>query len=156
MAPVATGALGHGINLAVGCQHRGHQQGAAGQVGGVAEGGDGHVDPAAAAGEGGQLGGHHDGGDILGGELGHLVAGVHAQAFQHADQRFPGEHGVVQLVAGVVQPDHQAIADELVLADSLDIGDVLDADLGAGRQRGGERDQQGQQADNPDQSRPRR
>ena len=76
-------------------------------------------------------------------ELRHLVAGVDAQPLQHADQRFAGEHGVVQLVAGVVQPDHQAVADQLVLADALDVGDVLDADLGRGRQRGGERQSAG-------------
>ena len=35
---------------------------------------------------------------------------------------------VAQPVAGAVQPDHQAIADQLVVADALDIGDVLDPD----------------------------
>ena len=140
-------ALGHRVDLAVSGEQRGDQQGAAGQVGGVAQCGDGDIDPAAAAGEGGQIGGHHDGGDVLGGQLGHLVPRVHAEALQHPDQRFAGEHRVVQLVAGVVQPDHQAVADELVLADALDIGDVLDAHLGQGRQSGHEGNQQGQQVE---------
>ena len=63
--------------------------------------------------------------------FGDLVAGVDAQPLQHADQRFAGEDVVVQLVAGAVQPDHQAVADQLVVADALDVGDVLDAHLGA-------------------------
>ena len=57
---------------------------------------------------------------------------------------------VVQLVAGIVQPDHQAVADQLVLADALDVGDVLDAHLRVGRQGGGEREQQSEQAKEPD------
>ena len=140
-------ALGHRVNLAVGGEQRRDQQRAAGQVGGVAERGDRHVDPAAAAREGGQIGGDHHRGDVLGGQLGHLVPGVHAEPLQHADQRFAGEHRVVQLVAGVVQPDHQAVADELVLADAFDVRDVLDAHLGQGRQSGHEGNQQGQQTE---------
>ena len=88
--------------------------------------------------------------------FGHLVAGVDAEPFQHADQRLAGEHRVVELVAGAVQADHQAIADQLVLANALDIGDVLDAHLGVGRQSGGEREDESEQANEPDQRRPRR
>ena len=125
-------ALGHRVDLAVGGQQRRHQQRAAGQVGGVAQRGDRDIDPAAAARERRQFGGHHHRGDVLGFQLGHLVARIHAEPLQHPDQRFAGEHGVVQLVAGVVQPDHQAVADQLVLAHALDVGDVLDAHLRRG------------------------
>ena len=62
-------ALRDRVDLAVGGQQRGDQQRAAGQVGGIAEGGDRDVDPAAAAGEGGQFGGDHDGGEVLGRQL---------------------------------------------------------------------------------------
>ena len=99
---------------------------ASGQVRGVAEGRDRDVDTAAVAREGGQLGRHHDGGDVLGGKDGDLVPGVHAEAFEHPDQRFAGEDVVVQLVAGAVQSHDQAVADQLVLAHALDVGDVLD------------------------------
>ena len=122
-------ALCHRIHLAIGGQHGRHKQRSPGEIGGVAEGGNGDIDPAAAGGEGGQVGGDHHRGNVLGGEFGNLVAGVHAQPFQHPDQRFTGEHRVVQLVASVVQPDDKAITDQLVLADTLDAGDVLDADL---------------------------
>jgi hypothetical protein len=65
------------------------------------------------------------GGLVLGRELGLLVARVHAEALQHPDQRLPGEHGVVQLVAGAVQPHDEPVADELVDAHALDVRDVL-------------------------------
>ncbi len=38
-----------------------------------------------------------------------------------------GERDVVEGVAGAVEADHEAIADELVLAHALDVGEVLDA-----------------------------
>ena len=133
-------ALGDGIDLAVGGEQRGDQQRAAGQVGGIAERRDRDVDPAAGAGEGRQVGGDHHRGDVLGVQLGDLVARVDAQPLQHADQRFAGEHGVVELVAGAVQPDHQAVADQLVVAHALDVGDVLDAHL---RRRRGQEPEQG-------------
>jgi hypothetical protein len=36
-------------------------------------------------------------------------------------------------VAGPVQADHNAVADELIVADAFDGGDVLDAGLALGR-----------------------
>lgn len=137
-------ALSHSIHLAIGGQQRRHKQRSASEIGGVAEGGNGDIDPAAAAGEGGQVGGDHHRGNVLGGEFGNLVAGVHTQPFQHPDQRFTGEHRVVQLVPGVVQSDDKAVADQLVLADTLDAGDVLDTDLsrgGQGRQQQNKQDE---------------
>ena len=56
-----------------------------------------------------------------------VVAGVDAEALQHADQRLPGEDRGAQPVAGAGQADHQTVADQLVLAHALDVGDVLDA-----------------------------
>ncbi len=137
--------LRHAIHLAIGAEHRRHQQRAAGEVLGIAQGGDGDVEPAAAAREGRQLRGDDHRRQVLGLQLGFLVAGVDAEPLQHADQRLAGEHGGIELVAGAVQPDHQAVADELVLADALDIGDVLDPHgFGeGGDERGGGEDEQG-------------
>jgi hypothetical protein len=92
---------------------------------------------------------------VLGLELVDLVARVHAQPFQHANQRLTGEHGIVQLVPGVVQADDEAVADQLVVSDPFDVGDVLDADLSTCRRRGNDRKQQGNQANEPDHVRPR-
>jgi hypothetical protein len=85
MAPVGKSALSYRVDFPVGGEQRGDQQGAAGQVGCVTEGGDRDVDAAAAAGECGQFRGHHDGGEVLGGKCSDLVARVHTQALEHAD-----------------------------------------------------------------------
>ncbi len=127
--PGGEGALRHGVHFAIGGEQRRDQQRAAGQVGGIAKRRHRDVDPAAAARECRKIGGHHHGGDVLGLQFGLLVAGVDAEALQHADEQFTGEHGVVELVAGVVQADDKAVADELVLPHALDVGDVLDTDL---------------------------
>ena len=110
-------ALGHGVDLAVGAQQRGHQQGAAQQALGIAQGGDVDVDARALAGEGRQVGGDHDRGDVVGVQVG--VAGVDAQALQHADQALAGEDRAAQVVAGAVQADHQAVAHQQVVAHAL-------------------------------------
>ena len=57
-----------------------------------------------------------------------------------------GENRVLQLVAGAVEADHQAVADQLVVADALNVRDVLDPDLCAGI-AWAEQDRQQQQAD---------
>jgi hypothetical protein len=57
-----------------------------------------------------------------------------------------GERDVVERVAGAVEADDQAVADQLVLADPLEIGEVLDARRCAGRQHANQqasRDQRG-------------
>jgi hypothetical protein len=92
---------------------------------GVAERRDGHIDARALGRERRQVGGHHDGGDVAGPQR--LAADVHAQPFQHRGQRLLGEGRIVDRVAGSIETDHEAIADELVLAHALDIGEVLDA-----------------------------
>jgi hypothetical protein len=128
--------LRHGIDLPIRGQQWRDQQRPAGQVGGVPQRRDRDIDPAAAAGKRRQFGRYHDGRDVLRGQLGHLVAGIDAQPFQHTDQRFPGEHRIVQLVARTVQPDHQAVADQLVATHAFHVRDVLDADLRGGGQPG--------------------
>ena len=114
------------------------------------------IDPAAGWEKARQLGGDHHRGDVAGIQPRLIVPGIDPQAFQHADQRLPGEDRVSQPVPGAGQADHQAVADQLVLANALDIGDVLDAHLGVGRQSGGEREYQSEQANEPDQVGPRR
>jgi hypothetical protein len=48
-------------------------------------------------------------------------------ALEHRLQRLLGEGDVVEGVAGAVEADDEAVADELVLPNALDIGEVLDA-----------------------------
>ena len=59
-----------------------------------------------------------------------LMAGaarVDAQPLQHGLQRLLGEGRVLQRIAGVVQADHEAVADQHVVADAFDVGQILDA-----------------------------
>jgi len=74
--------------------------------------------------EGGQAGRHHHGGDVLG--LHGFAAGVDAQPLQHGLDGLLGERRVLQRIAGAVEADHQAVADQHVLPDALDIGQILD------------------------------
>ena len=74
------------------------------------------------------------------------VAGVDAEPLEHADQGFAGEERVVELVAGAVEADHEAVADELVVADALDVGDVLDPHLREGEAREDEDEGEKEQA----------
>ena len=122
----------HGIDLAIRTQQRGDQQRAAGEILGVAHGGGGDIDPLAGMDEGRQIGGDHDGGDILGLQLRGQRLGVDAKPAQHADQGLLGEDRILQAVAGVVEADHQAVADQLVVANALNVRDVLDPGLRAG------------------------
>ena len=72
-----------------------------------------------------QVGGDHDGGDVAGADL--LAADVDAEPLQHGLQGLLGERGVVERVAGAVEADDEAVAEQLVLPDTLDVGEVLDA-----------------------------
>ena len=83
------------------------------------------VDAGALRAERRQVGGDHDGGDVAGAHGG--AADVDAEPLQHRGERLLGEGDVIEGVAGAVEPDHQAIADELVLAHAFDVGEVLDA-----------------------------
>jgi hypothetical protein len=56
-----------------------------------------------------------------------MTADVDAEAFQHGLQGLLGERRIVERVAGAVEPDHEAIAKQLVLPHPLDAGEILDA-----------------------------
>ena len=136
-APDGERALGDRVDIAVGGQKRRDEQDAALQALGVAERRHGDVDAGSLRAEGGQVGGHHHGGDIAGAQR--LAADVQAQPFQHRLQGLLGEGRIVDGVAGAVEADHEAVADQLVLAHAFHIGEVLDA------RGGGERTCAGQQ-----------
>ena len=113
------------VDIAVGAEQGRDQQGAAAQILGVAQRGDGDVHARALGGEGRQIAGDHHGGDVAGADGG--AADVDAHALEHRLQRLLGEGDVVERVAGAVEADDEAVADELVLPHALDIGEVLDA-----------------------------
>ena len=83
--------------------------------------------------KGGSVGGDHHGGDVAGAQL--RAADVDAHAVEHRLQRLLGERRVAQAVAGALEADDEAVADELVVAHALQRGDVLDA-RAAGERRG--------------------
>ena len=129
-------ALRDRIDLAVGGLQRRHDQRAAGERCGVAERGDVDVDARARLDEGRQVGGDDDGRDVLGARAAAFAGD--AEIFQHGADRLLGEGRVAQAVAGALQADDQAVADQLVVARALQLGDVLDARRRpAGRQRAG-------------------
>ena len=116
-------ALRHRIDVAVGAEERGDEKRAALETLGVAHRRGGDIDAGALGGEWRQVGGDHHGGDVAGADL--LAADVHPEPLQHGLERLLGEWGVVERVAGAVQPDDEAIPDQLILADALDIGEDL-------------------------------
>ena len=118
-------ALRDGVDLAVRGLHRRHDQRAAGERGGVAERGDADVDARAGLDEGRQIGGDDDGRDVLGARAAAFAGD--AEIFQHGADRLLGERRIAQAVAGPLQPDDQAVADQLVVARALQLRDVLDA-----------------------------
>ena len=124
-------ALGDRVDVAVGAEQGGDEQGAALQVLGVAERGDRDIHPRALGAEGRQVAGDHDGGDVAGADGG--AADVDAHALEHRLQRLLGEGDVVQRVAGAVEADDEAVADQLVLPHAFDVGEILDP---RGRARG--------------------
>ena len=130
-------ALRDRIDVAVGAEQGGDEQGAAAQILGVAERGDRDVHARALGGEGRQVAGHHHGGDVAGADGG--AADVDAHALEHRLQRLLGEGDVVEGVAGAVEADDEAVADELVLPHAFDIGEILDA---RGRACGRDRERQ--------------
>ena len=141
-------ALRHRVDVAVGAEQRRDQQRAALQALGVAERRDGDVDAGALRAEGRQVGRHHHGRDVAGAQR--LAADVDAEPFEHRVQRLLGERDIVERVAGAVEADDQAVADQLVLAHALDIGEVLDARRRAGAPPGRRRsDQQARAAMRP-------
>ena len=85
----------------------------------------GNVDAGALCSERRHVGSDHHGGHVAGADL--LAADIDAKPLQHALQGLLGERRVVEGVAGAVEADHEAIANQLVLANALDIRQVLDA-----------------------------
>src|SRR5262249_39921949 len=70
-----------------------------------------------------------------------------AEVFQHGADRLLGERRIAQAVAGSLQADHEAVADELVVARRLQRRDVLDARRRkCGRDRARDKHQGQQQA----------
>jgi hypothetical protein len=63
-----------------------------------------------------------------------MVADAHA--LEHRLQRLLGEGNVVEGVAGAVEADDEAVADQLVLPHAFDVGEVLDSRRRAHGQRG--------------------
>ena len=129
--PIASEPCADRIDVAVGAEQRRDQQRSALQALGVAQRRDGDVDARALRAEGRQVGGDHDGRDVAGAQR--LAADVDAEAFQHRLQRLLGERDVVERVAGAVEADDEAVADQLVLPHALDAGEVLDARGGVRR-----------------------
>src|SRR5262249_56018236 len=66
---------------------------------------------------------------------------------EHRLQRLLGERRVAQRVAGAIEANHEAVADDLVLAQPPDVGDVLDADRSL---RGGRGEHEEQRKQEPD------
>ena len=58
-----------------------------------------------------------------------VVAGVDTETLKHADQALPGERCAAQVVPGAVEPDHQAVSDQEVIAHAFEGRDVLDPGL---------------------------
>ena len=83
-------------------------------------------------GERGKSRGYHDRRNILHRDIGTVDGYPHP--LQHVDQGLRRELGLVA-VAAAVQPDHQAVADQLVIPRPVETGDILDADRQGGIQR---------------------
>ena len=126
------GALGHGVHLSVGGFQRGHQEGPAGQVLGIAHGRHLDVDLVPGPGKGRQLGGDDDRGNIVDFHIGGIDG--HPQALHHVDQRLSGELGTVA-VPGPVEPDHQPVTDQLVGTDTFEACQLLDPRCMGGRKQ---------------------
>ncbi len=137
------GSLRLGVDLPVRPVERGHQQDASFERSRIAGRGNRYVHLVAGAAEGRQRGHHKHRGHIF--DL-HVVGAVgaglghgDAHALQRRDQRLRGKNRLLA-VPGAAQPDHQPVADQLVVANSLDGGHILDArQLGRsfGANRGG-------------------
>ena len=117
-------ALGDRVDLPVGGVERRHHQRAAEQAARVADRRDGDVDLAAGAGEGRQRRGDQHRGDVARADL--LAGDVDAEPLEQVDDRVLGEGRVAQAVAGVVEADHEPVAEQVVAAHAVDLDEVLD------------------------------
>ncbi len=116
--------LGDGVDLPVRPVQGSHQQGAAGQAGGIPDRGDLNIDGAAGAGEGGEGRGDDNRRHVV--DLDLVTIDGNAEALHHVDQRLHGKLGFVA-VPRAVETDHQAVADQLVFPHPFQGGDILDA-----------------------------
>jgi hypothetical protein len=71
-----------------------------------------------------QIGRDHHGGDVAG--IDRLAADVDAESLQHRLQRLLGEWNVVEKVAGAIETNNQAVADQLVFREHLQCDEILD------------------------------
>ena len=127
-------SLADRVDLAVDAAHRRHEQGAAAQAAGVADRSDRDVDGLARLGERRQIRMHGHRGNVLQLRI-HVRGNGHAELGEHVADALDGERRLARLVARAVEADHEAVADELVVAHALHGGDVLHA-LGMGEARG--------------------
>ena len=125
--------LRDGVDLAVGAVERRHDERAAHQRARVAERGDGDVHARARLDEGRQFRRDRHRGDVAAARC--LRADVDAHAVEHRLHRLLGERRVAHGIAGALQADDEAVADELVRPRAVDVDDVLDADGAARRLR---------------------
>ncbi|MNV42535.1 hypothetical protein D3C71_1342130 [compost metagenome] len=125
-------ALRQRVNLIIYPFQRRHQQSAATQALGVTHGGHHHVDILPGARKRRQLGGDHDRRHVF--QL-HVGARWHGdtQLRQHVAQALGGERGLHGLVTGTVQPHHQSVTDQRVIAYALHRDQIANA-LRRGRQ----------------------
>ncbi len=71
--------------------------------------------------------GDHHGRHVMRLKLDFLIADVHPEAVEHADQRFACENRVGQAVASAMKADNETIPDKLVVPHAFIINDILDA-----------------------------
>ena len=110
-------ALRQRVDLPVHALKTGQQQHAALQILRIANGGGIDINVHAGLSKGRQRGGDHHRGRILDQKLTRVHGDAHL--LQHIRQTLRREVGGL-MVAGAVQPDHQAVADQLVVADAFD------------------------------------
>ncbi len=134
-------ALGDGVDVAVDALERGHQQAAPAQALGVTDRRYGDVHHLPWLGESRQVGMHRHRSDVLQLHVARSRRHLDAELREHVVERLQGERRLRGLVAGTVEADDQAVADQLVGAYARDAGDVLQAlglrRAGAGQQQGG-------------------
>ena len=126
-------SLGDGVHLSVSPAQGSHQEDAALKIAGVADGGRGDVDLRSRLRERGQCCRHHNGSGIGNLDRGGGDRNAHLQ--EHVGEALRGEDGLL-LVAGAVEANHDAVADQLIVAYAFDRDQILEPR--GGRQRGGE------------------
>ena len=118
-------ALSHCIDLSVCPLQRGEDQRAALQALGVADRRNGDIDQLSGTGEGRQVGRYHHGGDVFQLQgLGCRQIGPHRR--QHVDHALHGKRRLRGLIAGAIQTNHEAMANQLIAAHAGNRRNILD------------------------------